>query len=478
MSQPVLDINANIVGTCSACRRDGIRIIAASSLLWKHGPRQNQCVGSYTRPLLGSVQASRIDSSSQPSQQADPPSTDPISNQGADAGSLTSLTVGNLTSLPFTRTHSKILKRIPKGARPQVSITLQNITLDIIRHPNVESKWSCLLDFAAYCLGQPNRGGRSRNLTTLIIKQSIAFADGTHIRLRKDDNETRWPSKPRPFDQSVASRASAKLKGDVKGAVRLLCLNDKLVDPNIDALNQLLPLHPKTPTDHQQVLPSTTPPLQVHPSAVKAAILTFPAGSSGGPDGLRPQHLQDLLTGTSEDDPLLHTITELINLILSGEIPVPVRKTLFGATLLAIGKKDGGLRPIAVGFVWRRLAAKVACRHITDRCATLLSPHQLGMGIAGGAEAAVHAARIFLENRLPNQIMLKIDFKNAFNSIRRDVILEEIKEEFPELLPFAASTLSEPTDLSFGEFKILLEEGAQQGDPLGPAYFCLAIRKL
>ena len=67
--------------------------------------------------------------------------------------------------------------------------------------------------------------------------------------------------------------------------------------------------------------------------------------------------------------------------------------------------------------------------------------------------------------------MLKIDFKNAFNSIRRDVILEEIKEEFPELLPFAASTLSEPTDLSFGEFKILSEEGAQQGDPLGPAYF-------
>ena len=151
---------------------------------------------------------------------------------------------------------------------------------------------------------------------------------------------------------------------------------------------------------------------------------------------------------------------------------------LFGATLLAIGKKDGGVRPIAVGFVWRRLAAKVAGRHITENCANIFSPRQLGVGIPGGAEPAVHATRIFLDNLQPGNILLKIDSQNAFNTVRRDVILEEIKEVFPELLPLADSTLARASDLIFGESLISSEEGAEQGDPLGSVYFCLAIRKL
>ena len=40
------------------------------------------------------------------------------------------------------------------------------------------------------------------------------------------------------------------------------------------------------------------------------------------------------------------------------------------------------------------------------------------------------------------------------------------------------STLCESTDLQFGKFHLSSEEGAQQGDPLGPLYFCLAIKNL
>jgi hypothetical protein len=80
--------------------------------------------------------------------------------------------------------------------------------------------------------------------------------------------------------------------------------------------------------------------------------------------GLRPQHLKDLLLGVADDYPLLVGITYLINLPLGGLMPTPARGTLFGATLLAIAKKTGGSRPIAMGYVWRRLAAKVACNYI------------------------------------------------------------------------------------------------------------------
>jgi len=33
----------------------------------------------------------------------------------------------------------------------------------------------------------------------------------------------------------------------------------------------------------------------VDESEVRQAVLSFPAGSAGGPDGLRPQHIGDLL---------------------------------------------------------------------------------------------------------------------------------------------------------------------------------------
>ena len=47
----------------------------------------------------------------------------------------------------------------------------------------------------------------------------------------------------------------------------------------------------------------------------------------------------------------------------------------------------------------------------------LLAPCQLGYGTPLGAEAAVHAARIYLHNLRPDEVLLKLDFRNAFNCI-------------------------------------------------------------
>jgi len=193
---------------------------------------------------------------------------------------------------------------------------------------------------------------------------------------------------------------------------------------------------------------------------------------------LRPQHLKDLLLGAPEDHPLLVAITGLTNLQLEGNTPPHVRSTLFGATLLAIRKKTGGVRPIAVGYVWRRLTAKVACCHVKEASATILAPRQLGFGIKGGAEAAVRAARRYVENMNQEQVFVKIDFKNAFNTLRRDSIIEAIAMYFPELLAFTQSTFGQDSVLQFGEFNLQSAEGAQQGDPLGPFYFCLAFKSL
>ena len=57
-------------------------------------------------------------------------------------------------------------------------------------------------------------------------------------------------------------------------------------------------------------------------------------------------------------------------------------------------KKEGGDRPIAVGCTLHRLVPKVAGSKVMDDMIDLLAPRQLGYAVRGGAEAAVHAARL------------------------------------------------------------------------------------
>ena len=51
-----------------------------------------------------------------------------------------------------------------------------------------------------------------------------------------------------------------------------------------------------------------------------------------------------------------------------------------------------------------------------------LHPIQLGCGIKAGCEAAIHASRTFLYNASKERprVLLKLDYQNAFNSLRRD----------------------------------------------------------
>ena len=59
-------------------------------------------------------------------------------------------------------------------------------------------------------------------------------------------------------------------------------------------------------------------------------------------------------------------------------------------------KKDDGIRPFAVGYTLRRLAAKCVNSHVITAKSNELKPIQVGVGVSGGAEAAFHAVRRFV----------------------------------------------------------------------------------
>ena len=93
---------------------------------------------------------------------------------------------------------------------------------------------------------------------------------------------------------------------------------------------------------------------------------------------------------------------------------------LCSATLFASKKKDGGLRPIAVGEVLRRLTSKCIARAVRDDAFRALTPLQVGVGIPVGCESVVHAVNHVLEDSnisSDSKWSLLLDFSNAFNSI-------------------------------------------------------------
>ena len=136
------------------------------------------------------------------------------------------------------------------------------------------------------------------------------------------------------------------------------------------------------------------------------------------------------------------------------------------------------MRPIAIGCTLHRLAAKLAGSCVMQSMGALLAPRQLGYGTPLGAEAAVHTARIYLQNLQPDSLILKLDFKNAFNCLRSDKMLLAVEEMAPELLPLVHSAYCVPSSLFIGNVTIPSSEGVQQGDPLGPLLFCLTIHHM
>ena len=77
-----------------------------------------------------------------------------------------------------------------------------------------------------------------------------------------------------------------------------------------------------------------------------------------------------------------------------------------------------------------------------------------------------------------DQVIVKLDFTNAFNSLHRDAMLEAISVRVPAIYKFCHLAYNQPSILKFFEHRIMSAEGPQQDDPLGGLLFCNTIHPL
>ena len=166
--------------------------------------------------------------------------------------------------------------------------------------------------------------------------------------------------------------------------------------------------------------------------------------------------------------------------IAKGILPTAAVKLLSSSWLIAIPKPNGDIRPIAVGEALRRITARIICLQKKESFAEFFSPIQFGVSTKCGSELIAHHISLSLQNN-PEWIVLKTDVRNAFNSVSRCHLLEQVFQSFPDLSSHAQQMYGGFSSLVYmqGSTPVIIssEEGVHQGDPLGPALFAIAIHQ-
>ena len=102
--------------------------------------------------------------------------------------------------------------------------------------------------------------------------------------------------------------------------------------------------------------------------------------------------------------------------------------------MIGLSKKDGGISPIALGDVYRRLTGKCLSSLILSDANSFFLPFQCVHALGGG-KAVVHSWRHSMHELQQNADLMgqTIDFIKAFNTVKRDILLKECYNDVPQI---------------------------------------------
>ena len=307
MSQnwPISQLINKSSGTCSVCLATR-QIHIRDGTLHKHGPRHDPCPGSNKPPLQAAVSqssASNVNSacgSQDRSVKSVCPSADPNSRPPGVVPSTQST-----SPAPFwSPDGATVIKRIPRSARHACASHLSSVLRKVVLNPDKSTLRQDLFNWGYTVLRTPKRGGKRHNLTATIKQRISSFAASQTDRSDLNSHTERRQANPK---SSISQAVSAKLEdGNVRAAVRILMSHDSPAAPSQDSFKAMLEKHPPASSNLSD-LPAPDPQqcLSVTEAEVRQAILSFPTGSAGGPDGMRPQQIRDLIMSREAGSDLL-----------------------------------------------------------------------------------------------------------------------------------------------------------------------------
>ena len=349
---------------------------------------------------------------------------------------------------------------------------------------NSVEAWNKFYLFAPRCLRLPKNSKTTDSLASHVKRQlqDDLATSPTSTSTIKQNKKAKKSFNPGLY---LARQVSMKIEeGDFRGAIRLAGSDNTLVVFSDETYDALCSKHPP-PHPNSQIPPnptmSTLYAFGVSCADVIQAVRSFSCGLAGGADRLHPQHRKDLLQQVGDEGldecPLLTVLADFCSLVLRGDVPRAVRPFFFGASLVALRKKTGGVRPIAVGCTLRRLVAKIAGRKVLDEMTNLLAPHQLGYEGTRWCRGCGSCCSSIPPWDGPETGYCEVEFCQCFQFCTERLCPLCCPDIVSDLYLFIHSAYAASSNLVWGDRSITSAEGVQQGDPLGPLIFCLALHQ-
>ena len=174
------------------------------------------------------------------------------------------------------------------------------------------------------------------------------------------------------------------------------------------------------------------------------AVKRLPRGSAPGPRGWTFELVKTACSGAGEHYMFVKTLTLLSNLLFSASLPPNCVDDLTASILVPLAKGNNGVRPIAVGEAFIRIAGKVAMAKVRGFGAE--GERQYGVCKRAMLERLLHKLREGMGAKLIASV-LSIDFKNTFNSVSRAHFASEVAKVLPCLSRFFHLAFSRPAKL-------------------------------
>ena len=235
------------------------------------------------------------------------------------------------------------------------------------------------------------------------------------------------PAKPKTDSARLEKAVVAALRlGDVRKALQML---------------NSAPIAAKTPAtlaSLKKLHPTGAPPAPVSPcdvprfteDVVRKSLSSFGPGSAAGLFGYKPFLLQQCIR--AESFLFTRALTSAVNDFATGHGPSFLKRFVVS---IALEKSATAIRPLACGDPLRRLVAKCFCVAGKEEISRSFAGRNYGVGCPGGVEVVAHSLRDSLNVHKGSDLgLLKIDFRNAFNEIKRSHFVKTTYEMFPCLV--------------------------------------------